>query len=78
LEENYNNEIAAFNEEWNKKLNDFNTNSKKVEEMLIERHKSEVEALTKSIDDQFNKTLKMSSTYLKYKDSERRLIKLEE
>ncbi|NCP98592.1 hypothetical protein GW820_06990 [archaeon] len=78
MEENYNNEIAAFNEEWNKKLNDFNTNSKKVEEMLIERHKSEVEALTKSIDDQFNKTLKMSSTYLKYKDSERRLIKLEE
>lgn len=34
--------------------------------------------LKTSIDEQFNKELKMSSTWLKYKDSERRLIKLEE
>jgi len=78
LEENYNNEIANFNEDWNRKLNDFNNNSRKVEELLSERHKKEVVYLVKSIEDQFGRELKYNSEYLKYKDAEMRLVKQKE
>jgi hypothetical protein len=79
LEENYNNDIANFNEEWNTKLNDFNSNSKKVEEILSERHRKEMGDLVKLIEDKYNEyPPKFSSTYLKYKDSEKRLVKMEE
>lgn len=78
LEENYNNDIAKFNDEWNIKLNDFNANSKKVEEQLTERHKKELQDLVNGIESQFKKDPKFSSTYLQYKDAERKLIKLED
>lgn len=78
MEENYNNEIANFNEDWNRKLNDFNNNSRKVEELLSERHKKEVVYLVKSIEDQFGRELKYNSEYLKYKDAEMRLVKQKE
>lgn len=78
MEENYNNEIANFNEDWNRKLYDFNNTSRKVEELLSERHKKEVEDLVKSIEDQFGRELKYNSEYLKYKDAEMRLVKQKE
>jgi len=77
LEEDYSNEIANFNEEWANKLSEFNENSKKVTDQLNERQEREMQRLIEHLDDQLPKTVKFSSTYLKNKDQEKKLVKME-
>jgi hypothetical protein len=77
LEENYNKELFELNQEWDSRFGVFNEKARKMEEMLNEKHKQEMEALIASLDEKLPKQVKFSKEYLDLKQSEMNLVKQE-
>jgi hypothetical protein len=77
LEDNYNKEISEINQRWDANFNDFSDRAKRSEEMINQKHKSEMDELVQALDVKLEKKVKFSREYLDLKQSELNLVKQE-
>lgn len=74
LEDNYVTEVNEFNEEWDNRFMTFQEKARKHEEMLMEKHKTEMEELLDNLA-KLPRLVKFSKEYLDLKQSETNLVK---
>ena len=74
LEDKYNQEVEAINNEWNEKFSKFEEDTKVTEDNMNQRHNKELSELENLINSA-NKNIKFSSQFLQYCISEESLVK---
>ena len=74
LEDKYNQEVEAINNEWNEKFSKFEEETKVTEDNMNQRHNKELSELENLINSA-NKNIKFSSQFLQYCISEESLVK---
>jgi hypothetical protein len=77
LEDNYNTEIAEFKGKWDIMFNEFSQKAKKLEETLIQKHKTEIDDLIAQLELKLPKQTKFSKEYLELRQTESNLVKQE-